>query len=434
LSRRLRTYARVKAGKKRSRPKRTSGGRVFIFTLAFVMFVVLSLYSLSYIKKRLSQEVPERRLSSSDFAELVEDADRRVAEALFNLGLSIKEVKSKNVSKKQEHGITWKFKEMRIDIPEGITKKKVQESLERSLSGPNFHQRLKKSQGFLISEIDVHNIPTHKLRLVFYAKVPAKESRQTVGGKSTPSIEQAKIIQQDTSIRKPEIKMFKEERPKVVIIVDDLGLNKEPIDELIKLPAPLNFAVLPNLPYSRYAADMAHRKGWDVILHLPMEPTDSSGYTGVDAGDGVLLVGLSKKEILSKLERNLDSVPHITGVNNHMGSKFTENAELMGLVLERIQSEGLFFIDSRTSNKTTGYEIAKKLRIKTAQRDVFLDRGSQGGDYIRSQIQKLISISKEKGYAVGICHPYPDTLIVLSDMLPKIKEEVDIIPASSAVN
>jgi hypothetical protein len=179
---------------------------------------------------------------------------------------------------------------------------------------------------------------------------------------------------------------------------------------------------------------MAHRKGWDVILHLPMEPTDSSGYTGVDAGDGVLLVGLSKKEILSKLERNLDSVPHITGVNNHMGSKFTENAELMGLVLERIQSEGLFFIDSRTSNKTTGYEIAKKLRIKTAQRDVFLDRGSQGGDYIRSQIQKLISISKEKGYAVGICHPYPDTLIVLSDMLPKIKEEVDIIPASSAVN
>jgi polysaccharide deacetylase 2 family uncharacterized protein YibQ len=434
LSKRLRTHARIKTAKKRYIPKRISGRRVFIFTLAFIIFVVLSLYSLSYIRERLSQEIPKRRLSSSDFAELVEDADRRVAEALFNMGLSIKEVKSKSIWKKQEHGITWKFKDMIIDIPEGISKQKVQESLERSLSGANFHQTLIKGKGFLISEVDVHNIPTHKLRLVFYAKIPAKESRQTVEGKSAPSIEQAKLIRRHTGIRKPDTKMFEEERPKVVIIVDDLGLNRAPIDELVKLPAILNFAVLPNLPYSRYAADMAHRKGWDVLLHLPMEPNDSSGYTGVDAGDGVLLVGLSKNEILSKLERNLDAVPHITGVNNHMGSKFTENAELMGLILERIRNEGLFFIDSRTSEKTTGYEIAKKMRIKSAQRDVFLDRRSRDGDYIRSQIQKLINISKEKGYAVGICHPYPDTLVVLSDMLPRIKEEVDIIPASKAVN
>jgi polysaccharide deacetylase 2 family uncharacterized protein YibQ len=435
LSRRLRTYARIRT-RKRYRAKRTSGGRVFIFTVGFIVFVVLSLYGLSYIKKKLYQEVREKRFSSSDIAELVEDVDRRVADALFNLGVSIKEVRSKNVSKIQERGITWEFKDIRIDIPEGITKKKVQETLTKSLSEPYIHKRFKKSDGSLISEIEIHDIATHKLRLVFYAKVPAKESKETVKEEkvSTSSIEQAKIIQQEASIRKPETKIFREERPKVIIIVDDLGLNREPIDELIKLPAPLNFAILPNLPYSRYAAEMAHRKGWDVILHLPMEPNDSSGYTGVDAGDGVLLVGLSKKEILAKLERNLASVPHIKGVNNHMGSKFTENSELMGLVLQRIQNEGLFFIDSKTSKNTTGYEIAKKLKIKTAQRDVFLDQGSQGVNYIKSQIEKLISISKEKGHAVGICHPYPDTLIVLSDMIPKIKEEVDIIPASRAVN
>ncbi|MGH7807507.1 MAG: divergent polysaccharide deacetylase family protein, partial [Thermodesulfobacteriota bacterium] len=167
---------------------------------------------------------------------------------------------------------------------------------------------------------------------------------------------------------------------------------------------------------------------------LPMEPNDSSGYSGVDAGDGALLVGASKKDILAKLDRNLASVPYIKGVNNHMGSKFTENGELMSLVLDRIQSEGLFFIDSRTSKNTTGYEIAKKLRIKTAQRDVFLDRGPKGVNYVRSQIEKLITISKERGYAVGICHPYPHTLVALSEMIPKVKDEVDIMPASLVVN
>lgn len=427
MSRRLRTYARIKA-KKRYRAQRTSGGRVFLFTLGFIIFVVLSLYGLSHIKKGISREVPEKLFSSSDFAELVKDVDRRIVDALFNLDISIRDIKSKNIAKRREHGIIWEFKDMRIDVPQGITQKKVEETVRKSIIMPNVQQRFKKSPGRIISEIEIYNIPTHELRFSFPVEGPLKELKKTVSSK-----ERAKV-EEDISIRKPETIIFREEKPKVVIIVDDIGLNKEPIEELLKLSAPLNFAVLPNLPYSRYAAEMANKKGWDVILHLPMEPNGSSGYAAVDAGDGVLLVDLSKKEILTKLERSLASVPYIKGVNNHMGSKFTENSELMGLVLERLRNEGLFFIDSRTSKETTGYEIAKKLKIRTAQRDVFLDQGSHGANYIRSQIRKLVSISKEKGYAIGICHPYPDTLTVLADMIPKIKEEVDLIPASSVVN
>jgi polysaccharide deacetylase 2 family uncharacterized protein YibQ len=117
-----------------------------------------------------------------------------------------------------------------------------------------------------------------------------------------------------------------------------------------------------------------------------------------------------------------------------MGSKFTENSELMELVLQRVKSRGLFFVDSRTSPKTTGFEVAKKLGMKAAERDVFLDEGSGGADYIRSQIEKLIEVSKKKGYAIGICHPHPDTLKVLSQMIPDVKKEVEIIPVSGVVN
>ena len=88
-------------------------------------------------------------------------------------------------------------------------------------------------------------------------------------------------------------------RPRIAIIVDDIGMSKGPIDKLVELPAPVTFSVLPDLPYSKYAAEAARKKGWDVMLHLPMEPMESSGYTGSDAGEDALLVGLSKEAVLA---------------------------------------------------------------------------------------------------------------------------------------
>jgi len=425
LRRGQRIYSRKARAKKGYRARRTA--RFFVFTVGFIVFVSLSLYSLYYTRKKISQEIPEKGFSPSDLASLIEDIDGYIADALFNLGVSIRDVKSKKVIEREEREIRWKFKDMVIDLPEGVTEKKVRETLTKSLSKPNIESKLKKSNSSLILEIEAYNVSTHKIRFDFYEKKQEEEA-------STPPKEQAKVTIEEKTPPKETVEAFRKEKPKVVIIVDDLGLNKEPVDELLKLPAPLNFAVLPNLPYSRYAAEMAHRKGWDVILHLPMEPKDSSGYTGVDAGDGALLVGLPKSEILSKLDKNLASVPYIKGVNNHMGSKFTENGELMELVLRRIKDRGLFFIDSKTSQNTTGYQIAKKLKVKTAKRDVFLDKGLHGEDYVRSQIERLIKVSKARGLAIGICHPYPDTLMVLADTIPKIKEEVDIIPASVAVD
>jgi hypothetical protein len=261
-----------------------------------------------------------------------------------------------------------------------------------------------------------------------------REKKAVKREKTRNSIGLAKLPKEKPPIVKPDIKVYEKEKPKVVIIVDDLGFNKEPIDKLLQITAELSFAILPNLPYSRYAADMAHKNGRDVILHLPMEPMDSSGYAAGDAGEEVLFMGLPKDKILNKLDKNLVSIPYIKGVNNHMGSKFTESDELMELILERIKSKELFFIDSRTSEATVGFKTAKKLGVKTAERDLFLDKGSQETSYIKSQIEKLVSISKEKGYAIGICHPYPNTVKVLSEVIPEIKKEVEIIPVSGAVN
>ena len=223
-------------------------------------------------------------------------------------------------------------------------------------------------------------------------------------------------------------------KPRVAIIVDDIGQHKEPIDRLLKLEGPLTFAILPNLPYSKYAAEKAHQKGWDVILHLPMEPMESSGYTGQDAGEDALLVGQSKEAMLAQLDKNLASFPNIEGVNNHMGSKFMENDELMELVLERINSKGLYFVDSLTTPRSVGYKKAADMGMRTVKRDVFLDLSSKGPDYVKSQLEKLVEISEKNGHAVGICHPYNATIEALAEYMPVLEDEVELSNTSDVVS
>ncbi|MGD9652604.1 MAG: divergent polysaccharide deacetylase family protein [Candidatus Dadabacteria bacterium] len=223
-------------------------------------------------------------------------------------------------------------------------------------------------------------------------------------------------------------------KPRVAIIVDDIGQHKEPIDKLLALEGPLTFAILPNLPYSTYAAEKAHAKGWDVILHLPMEPMESSGYTGQDAGEDALLVGQTKEAIIAQLDKNLAAFPYVEGVNNHMGSKFMENDELMELVLERINSKGLYFVDSLTTAKSVGYKKASSLGMRTVKRDVFLDLSSKGPDYVKSQLDKLVKISEKNGHAVGICHPYNATIEALAEYMPALESEVEMSNASDVVS
>lgn len=260
-----------------------------------------------------------------------------------------------------------------------------------------------------------------------------EEAKKKADEKPAQKAESPEPTESTTGIDKKAV-MPDGQRPRVAIIVDDIGQHKEPIDRLLELEGPLTFAILPNLPYSKYAAEKAHARGWDVILHLPMEPMESSGYTGQDAGEDALLVGQSKEAILARLDSNLSSFPYIEGVNNHMGSKFMENDELMELVLERINSKGLYFVDSMTSAKSVGYEKAAGLGMKTVKRDVFLDLSSKGPDYVKSQLKKLVEISGKKGAAVGICHPYSATIEALTEYMPVLEGEVELSNASDVVS
>ncbi len=224
----------------------------------------------------------------------------------------------------------------------------------------------------------------------------------------------------------------KPQRPGVVLIIDDLGQDRESVDRLLRIKQPLNFAVLPHLPHSHYAARAAYRGGMDVILHLPMEPKYSSGYTADDAGEGVLLLGFSIERIREELRRNIMAVPNIVGVNNHMGSKFMENEEPVKTVMQELKARDLYFVDSLTTPDSRGYSMAKRLGVKVLKRDVFIDQRERSKEYTVERLDQLVRIAEKKGIAVGIGHPYPETIDALVEYMPEIGEKVEFMKISAA--
>ena len=238
---------------------------------------------------------------------------------------------------------------------------------------------------------------------------------------------------EEISPRKPIIKPkapVLEKHPKVAIIIDDLGYDRIIAEKFLSLDAPLTFSVLPYSPFQKKIARAAHDKGYDTMLHLPMEPFE---YPDIDPGLGALLTDMSPDELLNQLNQNLDTVPFIKGVNNHMGSKMTTISPQIYQIFSVLKKRGLFFIDSRSTHKTLCRPSARLFQIPFGERDVFLDH-DQEAEAIQRQIHRLVEIANRDGQAIGIAHPYSVTYEVLRQQLPDLKKQVHLVPASDVVH
>ncbi|MCK7503137.1 MAG: divergent polysaccharide deacetylase family protein [Desulfobacterales bacterium] len=151
------------------------------------------------------------------------------------------------------------------------------------------------------------------------------------------------------------------------------------------------------------------------MLHLPMEPVE---YPEINPGPGTLLAAMPPDELLRVLEEDLRAVPHIRGVNNHMGSRLTARSEQLYQVFSVLKRRGLYFVDSRTTDETVCRPSARLFELPFAQRDVFLDHVHEPAA-IRRQLRELVRIARLKGEAVAIGHPHPTTLAVLREEAPR---------------
>lgn len=216
---------------------------------------------------------------------------------------------------------------------------------------------------------------------------------------------------------------------RIAIIIDDLGNSQQLGRQAVDLPGALTYAVLPQRPYSREIARRAHAQGKEVMLHLPMQTID-----GRLLGAGGLHLDMARQDFARQLQASLSAVPHVSGVNNHMGSLLTQHPGAMRWLMEDLQCfDGLYFVDSRTDVRSVARRYAQEAGLPNAQRDVFLDN-EQDVDYVRGQLRRLVETARQRGAAVGIGHPYPETLAVLAEELPLLAAQgIQLVPASRLV-
>jgi polysaccharide deacetylase 2 family uncharacterized protein YibQ len=219
------------------------------------------------------------------------------------------------------------------------------------------------------------------------------------------------------------------ELPAISIIIDDLGYRRHDGLRALELPGPVAYAILPHTPYGSRLAGIAFQLDKEVLLHVPMESELEKAL-----GPGALTNGMARFDFQSTLDAGLASVPHVSGINNHMGSALTQEPRAMGWVMEWMsRNGGLYFVDSLTSSHSVALRSASEAGLHAIGRDVFLD-ANPDTEMIRKQFQRLIDIALERGTGLAIGHPYPQTLSVLRNVLLKPSHYgVQLVPVKELI-
>lgn len=216
-------------------------------------------------------------------------------------------------------------------------------------------------------------------------------------------------------------------RPKIAIIMDDMGRSLSTFERLLELDLMITPAILPESSNATRAAKLLQSAGREYMIHIPMQP---KSYPKTSPGPNALLLGQSEMKIRQLVRRYMDLVPGAAGGNNHMGSRYTEEPGPMRVVLDELHQGSQFFIDSKTIAGSVAYDEARKMGLPTAVRNIFLDN-EENVSYIREQIRKMVRLSDAKGEVVAICHPYPETIKAFKQELSWLKQQqIDFVPAS----
>ena len=216
--------------------------------------------------------------------------------------------------------------------------------------------------------------------------------------------------------------------PVIALLIDDMGEARAWTLRAIALPGPVTLSFFPHAPDLAAQIGAARAAGHELMLHMPMQPEDESE----DPGPNPLLLGLDAPELERRAIAMLDSFTGYVGVNNHMGSRFTRDWPAMEAVLARVGERGLLFVDSRTAGESVGERVARSLDIPTARRDIFIDNDSDPVE-IAARLAELEALARRRGFAVGIAHPRPQTLLALEAWLPGIVERGFVLAPISAI-
>lgn len=391
----------TKRPKRSSRSNKTSHKAIFILlVICSGSFIILTLGF--YFSNATSTTPPpsyeEAYSITSDFTREIGKIDNVIYESLYIRDVPEKNILFLAIKPRYEGGYEWDFTELSIKLSNRQSARVLEKIIDTRLSplGPEVrHKKEKIPNREIVYHVLAQGHYTHKISLIYK-------------GHQSP---------------------IHKGLPKIALIIDDLGYDRNIAISFLKLDLLLCFSVLPVAPYTEVIAREANKRGRDLILHLPMEPKD---FPSLNPGPGALLTDMDKNEIRRTLDEHLKRIPGVRGVNNHMGSYFTARQDKMAIVLGELKKRNLFYIDSRTTTQTVAFELAKRIGLPVANRNVFLDN-DLSPNAIKFQMERLLGMARYAGTAIGIGHPHRETLKVLKNYLHKLKTNFKMVPVSELV-
>ena len=219
--------------------------------------------------------------------------------------------------------------------------------------------------------------------------------------------------------------------PAIALIIDDLGNQRDLGMRAVMLPGPVACAFLPYGPFTNALARQAHGYHKEVMLHLPMQAVD---HENKRVEKGTLTLEMTEQQFMEATAHELAAVPYVSGLNNHKGSLMTRHPGNMAWLMQAINKHGdLFFVDSRTTTETVARQLAVEYGVPNSSRNVFLDN-DPNPEAVRAQFRKLVAMAKRDGTALGIGHPLPGTLNVLTEELANLRwQGVQLLPVSRLI-
>ncbi|MBN1850841.1 MAG: divergent polysaccharide deacetylase family protein [Deltaproteobacteria bacterium] len=353
----------------------------------------------SSVHTHFQPEYEEIVIQDPSLLEKIKQVDQTIYKALYLRQIAEKDIFFSAVTPMNGNGHQWDFTELLIKLPEENIATEIENIIHSELSNLdpsvicNIERVAPDEFHFLIF---VDGLATHKLTLRFHR----------------------------------EEERFRKHLPKIAIIIDDLGYDLNIALSFIHFDLPLSLSILPIAPYTKHIVYSANKMKCEIILHLPLEPND---FPRCNPGPGALLVGMDNAELERLLRQHLNKLPGLQGVNNHMGSLFTEREDKMTVILSLLKRENLFYVDSKTSNRSVGYDLAKDMGVPVARRSVFLDN-DQDPQAVRFQMERLMGLARYTGDAIGIGHPHGVTLEILREYVPQLKKDFEVVYVSELVD
>ncbi len=288
------------------------------------------------------------------------------------------------------NGVVWQSRRIEIQLPATLSSRKVARAISSIPYDTRWGIRTRTFQMEPYSEtvqVSVHGYPTHL------------------------------ITAYDALNDPPPINLEGTHKPRVALLIDDLGYENRSMERLWSLDAPFSVAVLPFSPYALATAETAAQHLKEVLVHMPLEPIPPPDGRPRRKPLGQLTLAMTTDEIRSRTLKALRAVPYAVGVNNHEGSAFMRSAAHLRPFLETVRAERMFFVDSRTTAHSRGLELARAMGIPATDRQVFVDNDPDP-DAIRRALKRLVQIARRRGAALGIGHPRHTTIDVLARWLP----------------